>query len=85
MQKVLEDAKLSYATKIKESITSQKLGSHDFCWIANSVLNKNTSAIPSLFNGVEMFSSVCDKAKLSTKNFSNNSNLDSVISLSVFP
>ena len=29
-KRVLEDAKLAYANKTKESITSQKLGSHDF-------------------------------------------------------
>ena len=46
-KRVLEAAKLAYATKTKESITSQKLGSCDFWRIANSVLNK--SAIPPLF------------------------------------
>ena len=39
-KKVLEAAKFAYATKEKKSITSQKLGSQDFWWIANSVLNK---------------------------------------------
>ena len=29
-KRVLEAAKLAYANKTKESITSQKLGSHDF-------------------------------------------------------
>ena len=48
---VLEAAKLAYAHKTKESITSQKLGSRDFWRIANSVLNKGKSAIPPLFNG----------------------------------
>ena len=43
---VLETAKLAYATKTKEFITSQKLGSWDFWRIANSVLNKGKSAIP---------------------------------------
>ena len=37
---VLEAAKLAYASKTKESITSQKLGSRDVWRIANSVLKK---------------------------------------------
>ena len=83
---VLEAAKLAYATKTKESIISQKLGSRDFWRIANSVLNKGKSAIPPLFNRPEVLSSASDKAKLFAKNFSKNSNLDdSGISLPVFP
>ena len=83
---VLEAAKLAYATKTKESITSQKLGSQDFWQITNSVLNKGKSAIPPLFNGPDVLTSASDKAKLFSKNFSRNSNLDdSVISLPVFP
>ena len=70
----------------QESITSQKIGSHDFWQIANSVLNKGKSAIPPLFNGSEVLSSACDKAKFFAENFSMNSNLDnSGISLPVFP
>ena len=85
-KKVLEAAKLAYATKTKESITSQKLGSRYFCQISNSVLNKGKSAIPPLFNGLEVLTSASDKAKLFAKNFSKNSNLDdSGISLPVFP
>ena len=85
-KKVLEAAKLEYANKINESITSQKLGSHEFWPIANSVLIHGKSAIPPLFSGPEVLSSASDKAKLSTQNFSNNSNLDdSSISLPVFP
>ena len=38
-KRVLEAAKLAYATKTKESITSQKVGSRDFWQIADSVLN----------------------------------------------
>ena len=49
-KRVLEAAKLAYATKTKESITSQKLGSQDFWQIVNSVLNKSKSAISPLFN-----------------------------------
>ena len=39
-KRVLEAAKLAYANKTKESITSQKRGSGDFLRIANSVFNK---------------------------------------------
>ena len=85
-KRVLEAAKIAYATKTKESITSQKLGSRDFWRIANSVLNKGKSAIPPLLNGPEVLSSASDKAKLFAKKFSKNSNLnDSGISLPIFP
>ena len=60
----------------QESITSQKLGSHDFWRIANIVLNKGKSAIPTLFSDLEVLSSASDKSKLFTENFSKNSNLD---------
>ena len=84
-KRVLEAAKLTYANKAKESITSQKLSSRDFWQIANSVLNKGKSAIPPPFNGPEVLSSASDKAKLFAENFSKNSNLDdSGISLPVF-
>ena len=66
---VLEAAKLAYANKTKESITSQKLGSQNFWHIANSVLNKGNFAIPPLFSDLEVLSSVSDKAKLFAKNF----------------
>ena len=59
-KRVLKAAKLAYATKTKESITSQNLFSRDFCRIANSVLNKGKSAIPPLFNGTEVLSSASD-------------------------
>ena len=85
-KRVLEAAKLAYANKTKESITSQKHGSCDFWQIANSVLNKGKSAIPPLFNKPEVFSSASDKVKLFAKIFSMNSNLDdSGISLPVSP
>ena len=85
-KRVLEATKLAYANKTKESITSQKLGYHDFWRIANSVLNKGKSAIPPLFNRPEVLSSASDKAKLFAEHFSLNSNLDdSGVSLSVFP
>ena len=75
-KRVLEAAKLAYANKTKEPITSQKLGSWDFRRIANSVLNKGKSAIPPLFNAPEALSSASDKAKLFAENFSTNSDLD---------
>ena len=75
-KRVLEAAKLAYAKKTKESITSQKLGSCDFWQIANSVLNKGKSAIPPLFSGLEVLSCASDKAKLFAENFSLNSNLN---------
>ena len=85
-KRVLQAAKLAYANKTKDSITSQKLGSRGFWQIANSVLNKGKSAIPPLFNEPEVLSSASDKAKLFAENFSLNSNLDdSGVSLPVFP
>ena len=70
---------------IKQSITSQSLGSHDFRRIAKSVLNEGKSAIPPLFNSPAVLSSASDKAKLFAENFSTNFNLaDSGISLPVF-
>ena len=83
---VLEAAKLAYANKTKDSITSQKLGSLNFWQTANSVLNKGKSATSPLFNVLEVLSSVYDTAKLFDENFSKNCNLDdSGISLPVFP
>ena len=85
-KRILQAAKLAYATKTKESITSKKAGSRNFWRIANSILNKGKSAIPPLFNDPEVLSSACDKAKLFAKNFSNNSHLDDLgVSLQVFP
>ena len=63
-KRVLEGAKLAYANKTKESISSQKLVSREFWQTANSVLNKGKPAIPPLFNGLEVLSSASDKAKL---------------------
>ena len=83
-KRVLEAAKFAYATKTKESITSQKLSSQDFWRIANSVLNKDKSALPPLFNSLELLSSASDKAKLFAKNFSKNFNLDDSVSFYLF-
>ena len=85
-KRFLEAAKLAYATKTKESLTSQKFGSRDFWLIAKSALNKGKSTIPPLFKGPEVLCSVSDKVKLFAKNVSKNSNLhDFCISLPVFP
>ena len=54
----------------QEFITSQKLGSCDFWRIANNAPNEGKSAIPPLFNGLEVLSSASDKAKLFDENFS---------------
>ena len=81
-----EAAKLAYATKSKECVTSRKIYSRDFWRISNSVLNNGKAAALPLFNGLEVLSYVSDKAKLLAKNFSNNSYLDdSGISLLAFP
>ena len=54
-------------------------------FLNNSVLNKVKSAIPALFNTLEVLSSASDTAKLFSKNFFKNSNLDELcISLPVF-
>ena len=82
----LEAAKLTYANKTKDSFTSQEFDPRDFWHIANSVLNKGKSVIPSLFNYPKVLSSASDKAKLFAENFSKNPNLDdSGISLAIFP
>ena len=72
-KRILEVAKIAYANKAKDSITSQKFGSCDFWRMANSVLNKGQSAISPLFNGAEVLSSASDKAKLFAENLSKNS------------
>ena len=73
---VPEAAKLAYGTKTKEFIPSQKLCLRNFWQIANSVLNEGKSAVPALFNGLELLSSASDKTISFAKNFSVNSNLD---------
>ena len=75
-KRVLEAAKVAYVNKTKESIFSQKLGTQDFWQIAKSVLSKDISAIPPLFNSPKVLSSASDKAKSFAKNFPKNSNLD---------
>ena len=65
-KRVLEAAKLSYASKTKESITSQKTGSRDFSRIASSVINKSKSTIPPLINRPELLSSASVNCLLKT-------------------
>ena len=85
-KRVVEAAKLAYANKTKESITSQKRGSQDLWQISSSVLNKGKSAIPPLFNDPEVLSSISNEAKLFAENFSKQSNLDdAALSLPAFP
>ena len=72
--------------KQKSPLLPRNLALETFWRIANSVLNKGRSAIPTLFNGPDVLSSASDKTKLFAKNFSKNYNLDdSGISLPVFP
>ena len=65
----LEAAKLAYANKTKDSITSKKLGSQDFRQITKSVLNKGKSTITFLFNGLEVLSSDLIKQNYLLKTF----------------
>ena len=67
-----------------ESIFSQKLGSCDFWWIANSVLSKGKTAL-SLYLMDFVLSFASDQANFFVKNFSKNLNFDdSNISLLTF-
>ena len=75
-KRVIEAAKLVFANKTKEPITSQKFVSLDFWQIANRVLNKGKSAIPPLRNGPKVLPSASEKAKLFAENLSKNSDLD---------
>ena len=54
-KRVLEDAKLAYTNKAKESITYQKLRSRDLWRIANSVLKKVKSNIASLLTDLRCY------------------------------
>ena len=73
---ILEPAELPYANKTTRSCDIfWKLGFHGFWQISCYILSKAKSAIPLLFNGRELLSSACDKAKLFAKIFSANSTL----------
>ena len=69
-KKVFQSSKLAYPSKAKEFLTSQKLDYRDFWQISNGVINKAKPAMPSLFNCLEVLSSVSVKEKLSAKSFS---------------
>ena len=69
----------------QESITSHKLGSPEFWWGANSALIKGKSAIPPLFNDPDELHSASDKATLSPRNFSKDSNLNDSVSYYLLP
>ena len=82
---ILEAAKLPYANETKESITSQKLGSRDFCKLLIVFLTK-VNLLYFRYSTTQVLSSASDKAKLFDENFSKNSNIDdSGISLPIFP
>ena len=68
-----------------ESITFKKFGSRDFRQIASSILNKGKSAIPPLFNGLEVLSSASKKQNYLLKAFLKTNFDDSGKFLSVFP
>ena len=70
--------------KQKSPLLSRNLA-HEFWGIANTLHKKGKSAIPPLFNGLEMLSSASNKTKLFAENFSKNCNVDdSGIFLPVF-
>ena len=68
-KRVHEAAKLAYANKTKDSITSEKPVSLNLRRIANSVFNKGKSARSPLFNDPEELSSPSDKANRFLKTF----------------
>ena len=74
-KRVIEHAKLQYTERTRDQITSQKIGTRDFWRIANSVLKRDKSSIPPLFNGPEVLTSASDKAELLAEQFAKNSTL----------
>ena len=81
-KRILQYVKLAYANEIVYHFP----GVCDFWHIADSLLSKGKPTISVLFSGTEVLSSVSNKAKLSSKDFSRNSHLnDSHIFLSAFP
>ena len=75
-KRVFETAKLAFANKTKESITYQKLDSHDFWRMGNKVLNKGRSARYHLYHDPEVLPSESNKAKLFAETFPRNTNRD---------
>ena len=80
----LKLANLHILIKHKSPFFSQKLGSWDFWQIANSVLNKGKSAIPPLFNSLEVLPSAYNKAKLFAGTFLRTLILMTQLSLYLF-
>ena len=82
---VLQAVKLAHANKKKSPLPPRNLAlgtSGELLIVLNHIVK---SAIPFLFNGLELLSSASDKAKLFAEDVSKNSNLDdSGISLPVF-
>ena len=82
----LKLANLHVLIKQKSPSLPRNLTLGAFWRIASSVLTIGKSAIPPLFNDLEVLSSVSDKAKLFADNFSKNSYLNGLGSSSpVFP
>ena len=69
-KRVLEAVKLAYMLIKQKSLSlSRNLTLRTYGKLRTSVLNKDKSAIPPLFNNPEVLSSASDKAKLFAKNF----------------
>lgn len=75
----LKTANVSYTNEIKDTITSQKLGSYDIWRIVNRVLSKGNSASP------EVFSAASNYVKMMLKMFSGSSTMDSSRDSLAFP
>ena len=63
---------------------SIQISSQDFWLFANSILNEAKSAIPPLFNGLEVFSSASDKTSCLLKTFLRSLILMTQVSLYLF-
>ena len=78
-KETLHEVKSRYASHVRDSIATQKLGSKDYWRIYNSIMNRNKSTIPALNcsdTGAPMATSSADKAELLSTQFAKNSCLD---------
>ena len=78
-KETLHEAKSRYASHVRDSIATQKLGSKDFWRIYNSVMNRNKSTIPALNSNdtkAPMATSSAEKAELLSTQFATNSCLN---------
>ena len=78
-KETLHQAKSSYASYVRDSITNQKLGSKDFWRIYSSITKKYKSSIPALSiddSNLHMATTSAEKAELLCKEFAKNSSLD---------